>query len=512
MDWGGNLPLFAKAGDFVCIPNVKTNKDKKDEAQYITNGMVAAETLDTEERWDKMIRYLESSPTNGCCIVFIPSATGVRFSGQSVRRSYFTNISISGDKWNTIGPPLKLPACSRRVIERDVSSIVSVIRTDDNKDNLRMQVGMTPSNALDAFCFASTHFESKRFTSAVMIGCSEKQIELVGKYVSLLGDSYRHPLLMVGIFAELQLKRFEQVVSKLKTDHRKLREELLNAKDDGNAANDGAYGVQPDGTMAKFSWDLIKKVLSTHDELQEVQAEIELEKRQLERACTQADQLREEKKDDFARLFAERFHDIIHRSGDLLSQCQLCVESLSFSTELIRSELARQEANTSARTTKIGTIIATVALIYLPITGVATILAMPIFGWANDWKNLSFQSVQQANDTIDDSSATSGSAGATGTGLPVVSGYIWVYLAISALFILLTFGPFWFYVYWHKRRKQLMAFAVRFMRSAASIRHNVSNYIAKKLGRQNYQHSVTDGGNKSSTDSYEMEALVHHQP
>lgn len=63
---------------------------------------------------------------------------------------------------------------------------------------------------------------------------------------------------------------------------------------------------------------------------------------------------------------------------------------------------------------------------------------MPIFEWTNDWKDLKFRSIH-ANDSSEGNSGNS-----SDTGLPVVSGYIWVYAAISAVFIFLTLIPFGF--------------------------------------------------------------------
>lgn len=248
-----------------------------------------------------------------------------------------------------------------------MSSVVMIRpQHKDGKDGerLRIQIGMTPSDVQDGFFLASTHFDSRKFTSAIMIGCSDTQIQNVIRLVRDFNDVHRHPLFMLGIFAELQLRRLEDLVTILRRDHGKLSQELLKAGDSGNTANNQTYILRP--KESKFSWDQIKKVLSIRDELQEAQAELETSKRQLERVSTEADEIlsdphegednkepkyneETQKNAEVAQLFSERFHDIIHRFEDLLSECLVCVESLSFYTELVRLDSHEGQTHNKTR-------------------------------------------------------------------------------------------------------------------------------------------------------------------
>jgi hypothetical protein len=58
---------------------------------------------------------------------------------------------------------------------------------------------------------------------------------------------------------------------------------------------------------------------------------------------------------------------------------------------------------------------------------------MPVFQFANDWRNWRYQPVRAANSSTPDS----------GTSLPVFSGYFWIYLGISAALMLFTVEAWW---------------------------------------------------------------------
>jgi hypothetical protein len=61
---------------------------------------------------------------------------------------------------------------------------------------------------------------------------------------------------------------------------------------------------------------------------------------------------------------------------------------------------------------------------------------MPIFGWTNDWIDLSFHSIKQ------DNTSASNSGSNNDPNPPVVSGYLWVYLIIAVVVTLVTLGIF----------------------------------------------------------------------
>lgn len=65
-----------------------------------------------------------------------------------------------------------------------------------------------------AFAVAATHFESCQFTFSIMVGCTDDQINNVKRLVAGWQDASGHPLLMLGICAELELNRLENLIGK----------------------------------------------------------------------------------------------------------------------------------------------------------------------------------------------------------------------------------------------------------------------------------------------------------
>ncbi|KAI1264606.1 hypothetical protein F5Y18DRAFT_436512 [Xylariaceae sp. FL1019] len=415
---------------------------------------------------------------------FIPrAAENPAFVGKPVP-SAFTSLPISKDRWDRIANSFYLPGHYAKVVERRTPSVVSIHRkhsTASINENLWMQVAATSPSAENAFAMAATHFESRHFTFAIMVGYNDAQIGKVRSLLSSYPNSLSHPFLMLSICAELQLRRLEELVVTQAAIYLSLDKTRLHIRGT----------TRPNGS----GWDIINE-LQARENLKHAEEEVVAIKYQLEKACVQGvSQLLEsyqkkarttrqpstrtninisyrtwnrsqwrqvgrqnrrslatpsatgaqqailaetEQSIEVTRLLSERFHDIFARLDGLSTKCQVCVEGLSFSAQLMLSELARQEAKTSARNTKFATVIAFVALAYLPITGVATVLSMPVFGWANDWKDIRFRRVSKADE--DDQSAGGN------TVLPVVSGYIWVYLLITVFTFIVTLIPYLYYV------------------------------------------------------------------
>ncbi|KAI0873909.1 hypothetical protein GGS24DRAFT_461614 [Hypoxylon argillaceum] len=425
MDYNSSQ-FWATFADFVCNNNPRNAKQaclfKRDYERIPTGGKAVSYNTDInlkDVKWDGFIQELNPSPEihNGYCILFIPAAADT-YKGVPTT---FTSIPISSDNWEKVAEFLYIPKYYEKVMGRQVSSLVSISREKDGKI-LRMSVGKTTSKPNSGFAFASTYFEDRHFSSAIMVGCSDDQIKMVTKYLSSSKGSSQHPFFMHSIFAELELRELEGMVGGLKIQYENSKGELEQRR-------------------SNFDWGFIRSFLINRDNFHLAKLEVDEVKLQLDKLHGQLVSDDGLKGDYFTTLFLARLNDMTARLEGYSGQCQQFADSISYWTELIRSELAREEASQSAKNSKLATLIGGVALVYLPVTGVATILAMPIFGWTNDWKNLHLKSIE-ANGQSNGSSADTGSAGAASTGLPVVSGYIWIWVIASAILSILTVGPF----------------------------------------------------------------------
>ncbi|KAI0810574.1 hypothetical protein GGR55DRAFT_644472 [Xylaria sp. FL0064] len=445
----------------------------------VDDGTPKTHILSSESDWEKWLEVVDKIPKdenlsnrsfrrNGYCILFIPAPAKVEIkAGPSPVMSHgnYTALPlISNDNWKKVATAFRLPGHYDRVVTRNITSVTSVPRTysfnGNFKERLWMHVAMTrPRYSLPkyaAFALAATHFQTQNVTFAIMVGCSEDQIDKIESLVRGWGDAVGHPLLMLGICAELHLDRLDQLTIKQDLDYQKLLDEVK-----GNATSD---------SNDKFSWKLIDKVRHAREDAKRVEAEVDTTKLQLSNAVTSsvrkllaqyitlhndteaADpkgkspahsiaklQRELELKIETTHLFEERFNDILSRLDGLSARCRISVEGISFTTDIFRSELARleaqlgrQEASISAKNTKLGVAISLIALTYLPLTAVASIMGMPIFQWTNDWRDWRYRAVGRSN------SSTTGTD--SQARLPVVSGYIAIYfpIAIGLIIVILT--------------------------------------------------------------------------
>lgn len=462
--------------------------------------------LSDDAAWEKWISSAipTSGPLhNGFCILFIPRAAGAQLqTGEDT--SGFTELPITKARWEMVAEAFYLPGHFYKVASRRRLSVISVQRTCDisnHPEKLCMQTSATdPGDGLEYdFALAATHIETRRFTFAIMVGCSSKQISKVKKLVEGWEEGAKHPLMMLGLCAELHLQRVEELVRERSFEYKKLKEELdeeLKKELDESR-----------GTNQMIWWkNTIRRVLSIREKSIRVEEEIKTTKSQLSKACqsgvqtllnqykvaadgqtspspTVVDQTspsptagsqkspssasssqappspkvggqtspspagpatdpntpNKDEPIEVTNLFDERFQDILSRLDERAAECRIGVEVISYSTDTIRSEIARQEAETSAGNTRYGTAFALMAAVYLPTTAVATIFAMPIFGWTNDWRDWRYGPVIKSSGGGD-----SGDSGAADqSGQPVFSGYFWIWLACAFGLSVITFGFFY---------------------------------------------------------------------
>ncbi|KAH7333217.1 hypothetical protein BKA65DRAFT_41432 [Rhexocercosporidium sp. MPI-PUGE-AT-0058] len=462
---------------FACDPSFKAkNKLHCTVLQvYDTDGRKRVEksVLKTEERWDNWFTkcgiFSEEDapippsklPTSGACIFFIPRTEDVELPENDPIEADLTDLPIHKKKWEKIAKAFHLlPSHIVKAIAGKKTFVTSISRNIHDDDGiggpvwpLWMQIATTSTQGPDTFAFASTHIDRAHLTLAVMIGCSVKQINRVRNLLEGAELAIQHPLLMLGICAELQLDRLKKLVEDKVTECLETTR-LLEATRQGG-----------------ITWVLINKVRACRDGSKRAEEEVNATKRQLAKALpsdfassvertenhesndgnsnkkrrgsihsdinapsasTSKPELDKEDElpTNFTAMFSERFADIFAQFDGLVAECRISVEEMSFAADIIRSELARQEA-------KMSTVIAFVAMLYLPMTTIATIFAMPVFQFPNDWKNWRYQSVHTGG------SSRSNSTTNNSPDLPVLSGYFWIYAGISIAFTLFTIEGWW---------------------------------------------------------------------
>ncbi|OTB15131.1 hypothetical protein K445DRAFT_318518 [Daldinia sp. EC12] len=385
------------------------------------------------ENWIQTLPFVRDGfsindlPQNGFIIICIPRAEDVQLT-DSTEPAAYTDLPLDKDSseiWEKIVGAFHLPGHFPMLAVRGQTSLTSGSRTykfPEGPEKIWMHTAVVnPDSDEDSFAIAATHFEKKKLTLAAIFCCSDEQIRMIRGLVNINHDAIGHPFLMLSIYIELQ---YERLVDMIRTRHLQF-DHLM-----GEKAFQEAKEVKD-----RFSWETIHKVRSTREAIRKAEEEVEATKLQLSKALSDLQMLknlRDEPSTRMTEIISERFNDIIMMLNGQSSKCRILVEDISFATDIMRSELSRQEAHTSAENSKFATGIAFVAMIYLPLSTTATIFAMPIFQWSNDWRDLRYQPVDSGN-----TSDSGGSSGATTS--PVVSGYIWLYISISAGLTFVTY-------------------------------------------------------------------------
>ncbi|KAK4185825.1 hypothetical protein QBC35DRAFT_438680 [Podospora australis] len=271
---------------------------------------------------------------------------------------------------------------------------------------------------------SSTHFRDKKLTLAVIYGCSESQMEMVEELLAESPEVRSHPLLTVGVFAELQRDRLEGLIQAAVDVIEDLMIELRIRDDDFNP------------TKRVLTWATSRQFFVRRASVKALEEEARATQEELKKMIDEIN-AREESEppagQDFAtstRRFVSRLSEICTDLDALMVKCRTAHENVTFTRELFMAEVSRQEAQSaseearearrmgkiSSRQARVSTVIAFVAMLYLPMTTVATIFAMPVFNFEHHWMDFP----DDPNDAV-------------------LSAYFWYYLITSFLTTLITY-------------------------------------------------------------------------
>jgi hypothetical protein len=205
-----------------------------------------------------------------------------------------------------------------------------------------MHVFTTSRAGPDPFAVASTYIESAKMTLAIMIGCSARQVDKVQESINCTEDAIRHPLLILGICTELQLKRLESLVE----DRALSCFRTMRKFEEANRL----------GPNRKYNGDipkLISDVCYSREAIKIASDEIKATKRQLIKALpsslnsamnlfdtddgnpTNLQESETDKSKELTNRFYQQFTDIFTRFEDLVAKCEVASDAMSFSAGIV---------------------------------------------------------------------------------------------------------------------------------------------------------------------------------
>lgn len=307
---------------------------------------------------------------------FIPRTEDVELPENDPIEADLTDLPIPQEKWEKIAKAFHLlPSHIVKAIAGKATFITSIPQSihDDGGVGglvwpLWMQIATTSTQGPDTFALASTHIDRSHLTLAVMIGCSVKQINRVRSLLEGAELAITHPLLMLGICAELQLDRLKNLVEDKVTECLETTRLLEATRREVDPSQDTHR------FKGEITWGLINKVRACRDGSKRAEEEVNATKRQLAKAlppdfASSVERTENHESNDsnskrrgsihsdinapsastsepdfdkedelptnFTAMFSERFADIFAQFEGLVAECRISVEEMSFAADIV---------------------------------------------------------------------------------------------------------------------------------------------------------------------------------
>ncbi|CAJ2507581.1 Uu.00g087670.m01.CDS01 [Anthostomella pinea] len=319
------------------------------------------------------------------------------FDGEAAPVSY---LPVTRDTWERVTREFQIHRRITRTISRQVPFVSSNWERDVETAKWKISfTARTSAYLQNDLALSVTYKPSTGSIFCVVYGCNEQQIEAFMKRVRMAGDRVKYPLLMLGIFAEVERERLVGIADQL-LDRFTLRSEHLE-----NRPLDPSTDMNGANTQEHLALCLQSRSLVDH---------IQSVKRQLSKLLTEIDDLgqrltlRKEKDGILPKTFKngrqlkrmgvqmkKRLQDIIHEYDDKIDECNMIVGNTSLAMQTVWNLIARHDSQINTRFARANTMIAVetkressqmksiaiLTMIYLPLSSVAAIFSMDLFNW-----------------------------------------------------------------------------------------------------------------------------------
>ncbi|KAH6885429.1 hypothetical protein B0T10DRAFT_492693 [Thelonectria olida] len=377
-----------------------------------------SDELTSESQWNEWLktRCPKDPVRPGICTIICPRAEG--FSEDEPSPASY--IPFSQSTFQKIVSKFRIHRTIARTITRNVAYFSSAViqHEESTLPSLVFTCRSTSSWAGD-LAMAATYEPSSRTTFAVFFGCNKKQrTQIIGRLATAEPAALAHPMLLPGIFAELERKRLTGLLEDT-LDRFTLRTGDFSALD-GRLQN-----------SLHMSDSQMHEYLEICYESQNIGREFKCVKRQLSKMAQFCDDLNtmeisskkfiqsipttRERQEmiNFNLKIKQRTLEIVDEYDNKVDTCGMVLDNTSITMQTIWNHIAQKDAkvNTdialdSKQDNAQMRSIALLTMIYLPVSAVASIFSMSIFNWAPE-KGL-------------------------------VSKYIWVFFVVSVLLTALT--------------------------------------------------------------------------
>ncbi|KAK4201688.1 hypothetical protein QBC40DRAFT_347617 [Triangularia verruculosa] len=379
----------ASAADDPCMVLHLSSSDNNGES-----GDMTVFRLKERKNWDS---WLQSSiengekdtkesqiPAPGFQILLSSPTRGVL--DETIRNPYYY-LPFAREVWQQVTKTFRLPgAIVKAMWDNKTYCGLSKHGGDAGAEQLEFFTAvMDAASVPDSLSISSTYNTKSELSVAVIYNCEYAQKSRVVYFLERSPEVSDHPLLIPGLFAELQLDRLEKAVKQLNS-----RRDIILGK-----VGLKESGEDPEG-KTDVNWQVNKDLRQIVIDAATTEHTIRSAKDKLSKIIAHA-------KDDthvwtanlkFAvhtTRFQVRLDDIDRELGILMAQCRVVAEELTTAGDVFVTEFQRREALEATRQAKSSIIIALVAMIFLPISTLSTVFATPVFNFENWWTDINFQ-------------------------------------------------------------------------------------------------------------------------
>lgn len=378
-------------------------------------------------------------------------------SGRRVART----LPFSQDTFRLISQKLYLHGSIARVINRSDVPIFSRaeihMSSEEGPTYPTYIYNCRSTNAWDNdLALTVTHFPTTGLSYAVLFGCPIDTEDEIIKRLCSAGEAASYPLLLPGIFAELERNRHVNIIEDYVDD---IEQKISELDSIGLIDNTGSERRNKDKRSQWLDMTYLRNALITWREqlvkmtrhTEELQDTLFKKTRnkpirveddntqfaQLDLRLSDETEFYETKKDgvdkdDVRKSYMiklgakinDRLQAIIDEYDDKIRECTMRIDGMAMATQWSHGETNVEIALATGRDSKHMRTISIVSMVFLPGTFMASIFSMQFFNWGSNQEDA------------------------------VVSKYFWIYILATVIATMSTLGIYYYCVVWrHRSRK-----------------------------------------------------------
>ncbi|KAI2613200.1 uncharacterized protein GGS25DRAFT_478935 [Hypoxylon fragiforme] len=313
-----------------------------------------------------------------------------------------SHVSVTRDTWEKIVKSFHVHRSVIRSIARHVSCFSSIYRDEGTSTKSKIYFTARMSKLLPGdLALSVTYIPGTSSTFAVIYGCNEHQKQEVEKRIRLAEDKTKYPLLIIGIFAELERERLvenaEGLVDGFALTSNRFENEAWDAS--VHMSNEKTQGYLRLCAQSRNITDQIRavkrqtlKLMGEIDEFNDYFASHKGE------AYSGGADNSSKKARHFRKAGAQmkkRLQDIINEYDDKVDECNMIVGNTTLAMQTVWNQIARHDSELNTRIAQTNTVvsleakkegtqmklIALLTMVYLPFSSVAAIFSMDLFDW-----------------------------------------------------------------------------------------------------------------------------------